>query len=260
MNQFVTTKLMGGLGNYLFQISAAYSTSIRDNKEFICDISDEIRVHTPYVSYKNNIFRKLKLSDQPLSCQIHREPFFHYSEIPKVIGSLKLDGYFQSEKYFEGVRNEIKNLFEIPETDKNYLIQKYNKELNTDSVSLHVRRGNYLGSSAYHENQTIGYYNQAINHFDQDKHFLIFSDDIEWCKQNFQFLKNKTFIEGNLDYQELYLMSMCNNNIIANSTFSWWGAWLNDNNNKVIVPSKWFGPSLSGHNTKDLYPKNWISI
>ena len=179
MNQFVTTKLMGGLGNYLFQISAGYSTSIRDNKEFICDISDEIRVHTPYVSYKNNIFRKLKLSDQP---------FFHYSEIPKVIGSLKLDGYFQSEKYFEGVRNEIKNLFEIPETDKNYLIQKYNKELNTDSVSLHVRRGNYLGSSAYHENQTIGYYNQAINHFDQDKHFLIFSDDIEWCKQNFQFL------------------------------------------------------------------------
>jgi hypothetical protein len=259
MNQFITTKLMGGLGNCLFQIAAAYSISIRDHKEFICNISDEIIVHTPYLYYKNNIFRKLKLSDHLLSCQIHKEPFFHFSEIPKVDGSIKLDGYFQSEKYFENVKNEIKNLFEISEIDKNYLIQKYSRELNFDTVSLHVRRGNYIGLNYYHENQTIEYYNKAINHLGQDYHFLIFSDDIEWCKQNFQFLKNKTFVEGNLDYQDLYLMSMCNNNIIANSTFSWWGAWMN-NNNKVIAPSKWFGSGLSHNNTKDLYCDNWIIL
>jgi len=260
MNQFITTKLMGGLGNYLFQIAAAYSISIRDHKEFICDISDEIIVHTPYLSYKNNIFRKLKLSDHPLSCQIYKEPFFHFSEIPKVNNSIKLDGYFQSEKYFENLKNEIKNLFEISEIDKNYLIQKYNRELNFDTVSLHVRRGNYINLSSYHENQTIEYYNKAISYLGQNYHFLIFSDDIEWCKQNFQSLKNKTFVEGNLDYQDLYLMSMCNNNIIANSTFSWWGAWMNNNTNKVIAPSKWFGPGLSHNNTKDLYCDNWIIL
>jgi 5'(3')-deoxyribonucleotidase len=91
--------------------------------------------------------------------------------------------------------------------------------------------------------------------------FLIFSDDIEWCKENFPNISDKfIFIEGNKDYEDLYIMSKCKNNIISNSTFSWWGAWLNQNENKkVVAPLKWFGSSIN-HNTKDLYCDGWIKI
>jgi hypothetical protein len=88
--------------------------------------------------------------------------------------------------------------------------------------------------------------------------FLIFSDDIEWCKSNLDFIKNKIFISGNLDYQDLYLMSMCNHNIISNSSFSWWGAWLNNHKNKkVIYPSRWFNFSAD---TSEIGGENWIKI
>lgn len=256
----VTPKLSGGLGNYLFQLSAAYAISIRDGKEFICDISDETPIHTPFSNYKSNFFRKINIIEQSLDFKIYYEPHFYYKVIPKIEGDLKLDGFFQSEKYFKEYESKIRKLFEISNEDKKFLEQKYLYELNQDTVSIHVRRGNYLERSFYHENQTLDYYNKAISVFNTNNFYLIFSDDIEWCKQNFQHLQNKTFVESNLDYQDLYLMSMCKNNIIANSTFSWWGAWLNENNNKIVAPSKWFGSGLSHYNTKDLYSDTWIII
>jgi len=94
-----------------------------------------------------------------------------------------------------------------------------------------------------------------------EKTYLIFSDDIEWCKLNFDFLENKIFVNGNTDFQDLYLMSKCNDNIIANSTFSWWGAWLNQNpNKKVIAPKIWFGNFYSNFNTNDLYFQDSIIL
>jgi hypothetical protein len=90
---------------------------------------------------------------------------------------------------------------------------------------------------------------------------LIFSDDINWCIENFDFIKNKTFISGNSDFFDLYLMSMCNNNIIANSTFSWWAAWLNINKDKkVICPKIWFGINYSHFDTSDIYCIDWIKL
>jgi hypothetical protein len=94
-----------------------------------------------------------------------------------------------------------------------------------------------------------------------DKYYIIFSDDISWCKENLSFLNNKIFIEGNTDFQDLYLMSKCKNNIIANSSFSWWGAWLNTNKDKIVIaPKKWFGISNSHLDTSDLYCNNWVTI
>jgi hypothetical protein len=103
---------------------------------------------------------------------------------------------------------------------------------------------------------------KAIKHMDQDSVFLIFSDDIYWCKQNFPDLPEKfVFIDENKDYEELFLMSKCKNNIICNSTFSWWGAWLNKNDQKkVVAPAKWFGSAYDHYNTNDLYCENWIKI
>ena len=122
------------------------------------------------------------------------------------------------------------------------------------------------------------YYNKAIKQFDKDSNFLIFSDDIEWAKNNFKgdnfYFITENKIEGNdvmdtlniskgghPDYIELYMMSLCDHNIIANSSFSWWGAWLNENpNKKVIAPKKWFGPAYGDINDNDLVPETWTRL
>jgi len=257
----VTCKLMGGLGNYLFQIAAAYSLSLRDNKIFLCDSSDVYKVHKPYTSYINNILRNVNFTYGVPDCKIHEEPSFNYSEVPFYRGNVKLIGYFQSEKYFLENKQEILSLFKMDENTSTYLQKKYGNILNTDTCSIHIRRGDYLNKQNYHPVQEIDYYYKSLNKVGYDKHFLIFSDDINWCKENFDFIPNKTFISDNEDYQDIYLMSMCKNNIIANSSFSWWGAWLNQNvDKKVIAPSKWFGVSNLHLNTNDLYCDKWIKI
>ena len=126
---------------------------------------------------------------------------------------------------------------------------------------MHIRRSNYVSLQNYHSLQEIDYYKKSIEILGEDIHFLIFSDDIDWCDKNLTFIKNKTIINEFSDYEQLYLMSLCNNNIIANSTFSWWGAWLNKNNNKKVVsPKNWFGPANQGLNTEDIYCENWYII
>lgn len=257
----VSTRLMGGLGNLMFQIAAAYVVSLRDNKEFICDTTDMMIPHKPYTSYSDNIFRKIKFSNNLFNQENVGENGFRYTPIPKMDGNVKLVGHFQSEKYFIDYKNEILKLFEIDENTNTFLLEKYGELLNQDTCSIHVRRGDYISLPNHHPLQPIDYYEKSVKIIGENKHFLIFSDDIKWCEENFGFIKNKTFISNNLDYQDLYLMSMCNHNIIANSTFSWWGAWLNKNENKqVIAPTKWFGVTYSSFKTDDLYCNNWINI
>jgi hypothetical protein len=259
--KFLTTKLIGGLGNYLFQIASTYSKSIDENLNFFLDINDISVAHSNPDNYKNNIFRKLKFQEIKKPYYQYNEPSFNYLKTPKFKYDIKMAGYFQSEKYFIEHRNEILELFKIDDKTKTYLLEKYGEILNQDTCSIHIRRGDYLGLPNHHPTQSIEYYQKGIEIIGEEKHFLVFSDDIEWCKETFSFLKNKTFISGNQDYEDLYLMSMCQNNIIANSTFSWWGAWLNENKDKqVIIPSKWFGISNSHLNTNDLYCDKWIKI
>jgi hypothetical protein len=153
------------------------------------------------------------------------------------------------------------NLFEVDEATKIKLLDMYGEILNKDTCSIHIRRGDYVGLPNHHPTQLISYYEDAIKIIGDNKHFVFFSDDIKWCEENFKFVENKTFISNNTDYEDMYLMSMCKNNIIANSTFSWWGAWLNNNETKqVIAPLKWFGTYYSHFNTKDLYCDKWIKL
>jgi hypothetical protein len=258
---FISSILKGGLGNFLFQVAAGQSVAWRDNKEFICFIQTVHRIHSDVSTYYNNILRNVKFINNDISFPMYEEPFFHHKEIPTVEHSLTLDGYFQSEKYFINHIEQIHKLFEIDNNTKQYLKNKYKNILTENTCSIHVRRGNYLNLQHFHPVQSIEYYKKAISFFDKDTTFLIFSDDMEWCKYEFQFLKNKFFIENNKDYEDLYLMSMCKNNIIANSSFSWWGSYLNKNiNKKVIAPKLWFGFGLSNNNTKDLYCSNWNII
>jgi len=257
----VSTRLMGGLGNMMFQISAAFAVSLRDEKDFICDTENMMIPHKSYDYYSNNIFRKIKFSNEFENFEVINEQGFNYHKIPSTVGDVKLNGYFQSEKYFIDFKKEISNLFEIDQNTDLYLNQKYQKILNNKTCSIHVRRGDYTHLPNHHPTQKIDYYKNASKIIGVEKTYLIFSDDIEWCKLNFDFLENKIFITDNTDFQDLYLMSKCDDNIIANSTFSWWGAWLNPNpNKKVIAPKIWFGNFYSNFDTSDLYFQDSIIL
>jgi len=252
----VTSNLIGGLGNYLFQIAAAYSMGMDNRVDTIFDTKNSVTVHKHLDTYKTNILRNL-VYGTPVIKTHYNEPFFHYQKIPYK-ENIKINGYYQSEKYFKHNRNSILDLFSIDTLSKRYIEEKYSNILKNKTCSIHVRRGDYLRLSNHHPFCTLNYYNEAISQMDVDK-FFVFSDDINWCKENF--IGDKfIFIEDNNDYIDLWLMSLCDNNIIANSSFSWWGAWLNQKpTKKVIAPNKWFGPAIS-HNTKDLIPETWIKI
>ena len=258
---FVSVNLMGGLGNCLFQIATAYSISIRDSKKLICQKHNTSLVHEPLNHYLDNIFRKINFEELVPNAPTYREPSFNYNEIPKTNNDLILNGYFQSEKYFLDYKNEVLELFDINIKIKSRLQSKYKNVLGKKTCSLHIRRGDYVRLSQFHALQPIDYYQNSVNIIGEEYEYLIFSDDVEWCKNNFSFIKNKHFIEGNTNYEDLYLMSICDNNIITNSSFSWWGAWMNKNETKkVIAPKVWFGEKNSHLNTKDIYVKNWVII
>ena len=168
-----------------------------------------------------------------------------------------LQGYWQSEKYFQENQNVIRNNLDIDEDTRYYISNKYPFINNEQVASIHIRRTDYVSSNGYHPVQPMSYYEEALGHIDCER-IVVFSDDIGWCKENLQF-NNMIFSEDNTDIQDLYLMSMCQHNVIANSSFSWWAAWLNKNTDKkVVAPFKWFGPGAPS--SQDIIPEDWITI
>ena len=257
----LSSYLKGGLGNYLFQIAAGYSKAKDLGVPFIINPNYVQQVHNHLSSYLTNILRKIKIDEKYNYVTKYNELNFEYKEIPYLRTPAIIDGYFQSEKYFSNNAKEILALFEYPDDITFFLSKKFSDVLSQKTCSIHVRRGNYVNLSEYHPCQDISYYKKSVSIMGDDTHFLIFSDDIEWCVNNFDFIDKKTFINNEKDYEDLYLMSMCNNNIIANSTFSWWGAWLNKNQDKIVIaPKIWFGPNYSHLGTKDLYCDGWKII
>lgn len=261
--------LRGGLGNMLFQIASV--TSIALSKKTKASFGS-VESHLKYLNNENHFNPKLNYSDEyknlnmfknmvtekaPLGVKVYSYPF-HYLDINTPQEDVILDGFFQSEKYFVSHKKEIEELFKPTEEILNVIKNKYSKLLTGDTISLHVRRGDYVNNSHNHPPCSLSYYKKALNILGEGV-VLVFSDDIQWCKDNFigdRFI----FIENEKDYVEMYLMSMCKNNIISNSSFSWWGAWLNKNlDKKVVGPKKWFGPSIN-HNTSDIIPEDWIKI
>lgn len=253
----ITSNLMGGLGNFMFQITTTHSLALDNEDISVFDSTTSHRIHGHIDSYKDNILRNVNFG----TCDYkhsYAEPDFSYNKIPYIKDSI-LIGYYQSENYFIHNRDKILEYYSIDDVSRKYIDDKYGDLLNNKTCSLHIRRGDYLNVSHIHPPCNLNYYNEAVKHIDSDV-YLVFSDDIEWCKENLKFSNLIHFVDGNPDYIDMWLMSLCDNNIIANSSFSWWGAWLNQNpNKKVIAPKKWFGPSAR-HNTKDLIPETWKII
>ena len=225
-------------------------------------------------SYNSSFFHKLPFETIKVTKNyraiVLREKGFQYTKQPVPQQPVnyncninKFIGYFQSELYFKAYKNDIMNTFTLPIKFQENVKRKNTKIVNHPlSVSIHVRRGDYMNIQSVHYIQPIEYYENAIKHYNPKSLFVIFSDDIEWCKKQgvFQSLANKVYVTGEIDYNDLYLMSLCKHNIIANSSFSWWGAYLNLNRKKkVVAPSTWFGPD-GPKDTGDLIPSTWITI
>ena len=257
----ISCRLKGGLGNMMFQIAfVEYSRMMTGYPSGYYNINKQLNLlinHAPLKAiwayeylkiFKNFNWPRI---NKPPSNQQHIP--FHYKGVAVSDDSL-FDGFFQSEKYFPN-RKFILNLFEPSDEIKNYLKNKYGDI--SECTSLHVRRTDYITKASFHPPCGMEYYEKALNMIDGK--VLIFSDDLDWCKETF--LGDRfTFISGNRDYQDLFLMSMCKNNIIANSSFSWWGAWLNNNpDKKVIAPKKWFGSKLA-KSSDDICPNTWEII
>lgn len=264
----VISKLQGGLGNQLFQWAAARSYAHDNNIDYKFDVSFFITQNLRYPKLNEFPNIKFKITNQ---FDIQNKEIvvvnddFNYKEIQKIRENeiLLLNGYWQSEKYF--IKNREKILDELFNKDTiTKLIMRNNYESNTlflesNITSIHIRRTDYLQSNGYHPVQNLDYYKNAIDEIGDYDYLFVFSDDIEWCKNNLNF-KNMIFISGFSDIEDLYLMSMCKNNIIANSSFSWWAAWMNRNpNKKIISPIKWFGEHVN-LNQSDIIPESWIKL
>ena len=229
----------GRLGNQMFQYATTFAASKRAG------------VACAFPEKDPNLFELFSLSAQKSNRlqgqMIYQEPHFHYVPLPKV-DEITLHGYFQSEKYFADYKDELNAEFSLRNP-------KYPKKLDDDYIGIHVRRGDYLNLSTIHPTCSMEYYEEALASLPNIP-VKVFSDDREWCVKNFKgdrfHVSTKNFME---DFE---LMTKCRYHIIANSSFSWWGAWLS-NSEKVIAPLAWFGPDGPG-SAKDVVPRNWIKI
>jgi hypothetical protein len=264
------------MGNQMFQFAATVGIARKANQGFafpkenteipsVEDFKDGIRreVYFDLPKYFPNVERTLAPLEQIQTYHIAQEPYFHFCpDLFTVPDQTNLMGYFQTEKYFEHCSDLILGFFQF---DKDIKKQAENNfpsfPVKLEYVSIHLRRGDYAGLQQFHPVMDADYYFDAMTQFmDGDYCFLIFSDDIQYAKELFGEQENIVYIEGNDPAVDMCMMTMCDHNVIANSSFSWWGAWLNDNTNKkVIAPKRWFGPAYKGvHDTKDLYPQSWI--
>lgn len=284
----IIIKLIGGLGNQLFQYSLGKKLSIKNNDMLKLDLSDftkdnprsyslgHFNIIENFATDKDvNKIKKtgaLKVFDKLKS--YYKRPVIKYKgydfdpNILKLSGSFYLDGYWQSEKYFKDIENII--IKEI--APKEPLSDKYTALIDNiktgNSISVHIRRGDYITNKKFSKVYNLldeKYYQRAVKFIAEkiiDPQFFIFSDNIEWVKQNLNIPYPKIFVSSaneTKDYEELILMSLCRHNIIANSSFSWWGAWLNQNHSKIVIsPDKWFNDKADA--AKDLIPQDWIRL
>lgn len=278
----IIVKLMGGMGNQMFQYAFGRNLSIKYNVPLKIDLSflknrnmghnfvyrdydlDIFHVHSDFeIGYINNLYTA-------------NEPHFHYSQnfINAIENTLKsgnsilLDGYWQSYLYFkeyeEIIREDFKFRDNVELTNNNEIDQMVKKIKESNSVLINVRRTDYLNTN-FHGVMGMDYINNArtiIESKVDNPHYFIFSDDVDWCRENMKF-DNMTIVDHSYKGEKfgyyLQLMSKCKHFIIPNSSFAWWAAWMNTDDSKIVIsPKQWF--TDNNINTNDLIPSNWIRI
>ena len=284
----IIVKIYGGLGNQLFQYASAKNLGLKFNHEVFIDKSwyDNIPGSNTKRTY---LLDKFRLNEGYLNIKYGKiiskiSPFiFSSGKFFRIInernlskmsnkGHYILNGYWQSTDYFIENNQSILNSLHINSLTDNTVNKLLVQMKNHNSVAIHVRRGDYLTNkfaNLKHGVCSIEYYRLAINKIYltiNNPYFYIFSDDISWAKDNFSFIENKIFIDNSsqeMPISDFLLMTNCKNHIIANSSFSWWGAWIawskntSGLENLVIAPKKWF---IDEHPHANLFPRSWLTI
>jgi hypothetical protein len=277
----IIVTLCGGMGNQMFQYALGRNLSIKYNTELKIDLSflkrRDMGSGFVYRDYDLDLFKVFEDFNINTNGNIMRvdEPYFHYSEdmmnaISKISPStnIQLNGYWQTPKYFNDIENIIRLDFQfkdkVENSEDSSIRKMYNLIKNTNSVMINVRRSDYLNSNFHGVmgNDFIMNGVDIIKSKVDNPHFFIFSDDIEWCRDNLK-IDNMTLVDhtykGHKFGYYLQLMSTCKHFIIPNSTFAWWAAWLNNSPDKIVIaPKQWF--TDSNINTNDIIPSNWIRI
>lgn len=286
----IIVRLMGGLGNQLFQYAAGRRLAHKHNTMLKLDLSayarDDLRSYAlhPFnireniasvedISHFNPDGRLKRLisrvTGRPLvGCVFYARDFIFEAGILDAPADLHMIGYWQSEKYFKDIESILRDdlIINVPQdvTDREIAAVMEN----TESVSLHVRRADYVNDSRTNRRYGTcdpGYYRRCAEYVaahTDSPHFFVFSDDMAWARENIKLSFPTTFVGHNDDaknYQDLRLMSLCRHNIIANSSFSWWGAWLNSNPDKlVLAPRKWLADPEN--EPEEIIPAEWTKI
>ena len=291
----VISWIQGGIGNQMFQYAVGRALSLANQQSLFVDLQDfksyslhhgfqlnsvfelnvevaDARLLNAVIGFRNQHFLR-KIIKRPIFQFIRGghfvvEPHFHYwPQIENVTADCYLHGYWQSEKYFKSIESTIRSDFQFHQAldpESSLLAEEMQC---TSSVSVHIRRGDYLSDSKTAKIMHVcelDYYQRAVNYISKQlvsPVFYIFSDDILWVKQQLSIPYKTIFVAHNCgkeSYRDMQLMSLCKHHIIANSSFSWWGAWLNPNPNKLVVaPQKWF---VNGNSDKDLLPERWMRL
>jgi hypothetical protein len=289
----IIVRLQGGLGNQMFQFAAAYALSRRLGTECRADLSafrKNIRTYqldcfigAPVIARPGDLPLRSRLAAAGVPYLIstkigaifgdmtgfHEQYAFvfdaRFSDIPD---NSYVEGYFQSEKYFCGVAADVRRLFRFrsdPDPTNEKLLDEICRSL---AVSVHVRRGDYVSdphTNQFHGTCSVDYYNRAFEVMGakvREARFFVFSDDPQWARANIKPPSETVFVGHNTarsDYEDMRLMSNCRHHIIANSSFSWWAAWLNPSRDKVVIaPKRWIAdPSRP---VLDILPDTWTSV
>ena len=286
--------MLGGLGNQMFQYATAKKMAVDRRTKVLIDLqfyenqneNDTLREYelNNFVNITASLLKKyrrpsenpyrgkkgklLKFKDIALRryWTYYREISHDYDDnLTFLPSNTYLNGYWQSSKYFEDIRDELLNdfFFDGKLSQQQREIFKYVGEVN--SVSVHIRRGDYITNptaNKVHGTKGKDYYERAVREISKTQEELelfVISDDLEWCKKNIKFNIQTTYVDVNSNgYEDMWLMSLCKHNIIANSSFSWWAAWLNKNSKKIVIaPKVWFNDLDEG---KDRIPAEWLRV
>jgi hypothetical protein len=259
MGEIISTAyLMGGLGNQMFQISHSFAQSLKNNVKpvFRKWAYTPMQANQP-TKYLKNIYRNLEFTDDDISVlRIYENSWNDANLNFEFNTNIEFYGYFQSSKNFFDYGEIIKKLFEPSEYFLNKIHNKYNSFEN--SIAIHIRRGDYLSISHVLPVIDKSYIDHCLSKFNNYSKIYIFTDDKEWAKNNLNY-ENSIIVDDLEDYEEMWMISLCENIIMSNSTFSWWGAYLYKEKNKIFCPSLWFGPS--GENPHfNIFEKKWDII
>jgi Glycosyl transferase family 11 len=282
----IIVRLQGGIGNQLFQYAAGYALARRHGCPLALDLSIFTREKVRYYALdrfdipQNIVSPPILRTGSPAARRTmaafglrffltYREPHFHYDEkLFDLIPPVQIRGYFQSERYFSSVAQELRPQLRLmaPLSDA---AQDAARQIAAAAlpISVHIRRGDYL-TSRNPQVLDLAYYRRAHEIMSAvigtHATYFVFSDDYDFAAANFEFLPERVIVRGdpNRSWEDLMLMSRCRHHIIANSSFSWWGAWLNaDPDKRIIAPRHWFNPTdVPRRNTGDVYPVGAILI